>query len=425
MGEFYVNTKSLANQSRSLSDVSDSIKTTKNTVANISSGMSGIGLGSITPSMAALEARLIRHMNKAGALSTNLAAISLKYVAVESEIMGIPITQNPNYNAVVSAVAETSAENAIRVRTESSVKSNISPYLNDSGIWEHDKYGEELNLGSSTELLKLECHDNDSEKNWVDQHRKEYNLDDDLTKEYKENYNARDISKNLSVEGKLSYSALSASGEYTGDYLSAKGEINVGNVETHGTLYAGIFNSEGKFAPGIGAEVGFSGSLLDMSGEVRTGNDYFGQYVKGEVEVGKVGATASATFGLVDKNGQFNPSCGVGAEAEAILAQASGSAGYRIMGTDVGVSGSIGVGAGAHANIGLQDGKVSVDVGAYLGVGGSVSFELDFNDTYDTMVSAWGDVKDFAGDVSDFAGDVWDGAKDTAADVWDTITFWD
>lgn len=49
------------------------------------------------------------------------------------------------------------------------------------------------------------------------------------------------------------------------------------------------------------------------------------------------------------------------------------------------VSGEIG--AGAHLNIGIHNGKFTADVGAALGIGGSVSFELDYE-------QCWEDIKD-------------------------------
>ena len=81
------------------------------------------------------------------------------------------------------------------------------------------------------------------------------------------------------------------------------------------------------------------------------------------------------------------------------MGEVSGAAGVKVLGTDVGLKGSVGVGAGIHANAGFQDGKLSVDVGAYVGVGGSVSLEIDVSGTVEAVC---------------------DGAKA----AWDTVTDW-
>lgn len=45
-----------------------------------------------------------------------------------------------------------------------------------------------------------------------------------------------------------------------------------------------------------------------------------------------------------------------------------------MLGTDIGVSGAVKVGIGAHAEVGYTDGKFKVDVGAALGVGVDIGF---------------------------------------------------
>lgn len=50
-------------------------------------------------------------------------------------------------------------------------------------------------------------------------------------------------------------------------------------------------------------------------------------------------------------------------------------AGVSVLGTDIGVSGAVKVGIGAHAEVGYYtDGKFKVDVGAALGVGVDIGF---------------------------------------------------
>ena len=39
------------------------------------------------------------------------------------------------------------------------------------------------------------------------------------------------------------------------------------------------------------------------------------------------------------------------------------------------------MGIGAHADVGIKDGKLKVDIGASLGIGASIGFELDVGGT--------------------------------------------
>jgi hypothetical protein len=91
----------------------------------------------------------------------------------------------------------------------------------------------------------------------------------------------------------------------------------------------------------------------------------------------------------------------VGASAEAIAGEISGKVGAKVLGTDVGVSGSLNYGVGAHANIGFSDGKLSLDVGATLGVGASVKLDIDVSGTVNAVCdgakAAWKGVKGLFG----------------------------
>ena len=472
MGEFYINTETITRQSTRLMEVSDTVKDIQRKVSEVKSGLAVIGLGQVAPTIIALESRLSRHVEKTNSLSTVLGKVMLKYIMAESDIMGVPFFLNPDFKVIAGTVMDNTLDaledfgmpffNLLTGNKKSGffyeeeVESVLLPFL------EHNTYkwgdfkidfgngnliiGErEIGLGIKydsyeLELINLECHDEESKKNWVDRFRKEYNFDDELHRDYDENYSRANTNPSLKNEAAVSVSMLSADEEFNVQYGSLKGDVSALNAEAHALSYFGLFSDDGKFAPGAGLEIGASASILETSGEARLGNDYLGIYAKGQAEIGKVAAAATVDFGIYDEEGNFKPSIGAGVEAEAIAGQIGGSVGRRVLGTDIGVSGNIGFGVGAHANIGFQDGKLSFDAGAYIGVGGGVSFELDLNDTYDTIVSAYDtasewvgekvdDISDWASDVadaaSDFAGDVADAASDFAGEAWDFITFWD
>lgn len=65
------------------------------------------------------------------------------------------------------------------------------------------------------------------------------------------------------------------------------------------------------------------------------------------------------------------------------------------------VKGSVKVGVGAHADIGMKDGVIKCEIGASLGVGFDVGFEVDVggmvNTVADAAKSAWEGFKSWWG----------------------------
>lgn len=428
MAEFYINTETIIRQSARLTETGNSVRVVRARVYDVASGLAGIGLGQAVPAVLALGGRLDRHVGKMNSLSSALSMSMLKYVEAESNIMGIPLFFNPAFGVAAGTVVgnTVSSLTSVDIAIWEGALQGALFYGEDAGdvitqmlsgdtySWREGNVDYEFSYG----VPSVEISDDDWE--WGDAHRREVEYHRGGDFDQAETVHSYEVGVSASV------SALSGEGELSGTYGSLKGEYGVLNAEAGASVYAGFISEDGKFAPGFGAEASASVSLFEAGGEARLGNDYFGVYAKGGVEVCSAEATASINAGFCDSEGNFNPSFGAALEAEAVLAQATGSAGYRVMGTDVGVQGSIGFGAGAHAEIGLQDGKFSLDAGAYLGVGGSISIELDFSDTYDTMVSAWNDTTAFVGNAWDSAtaavGDAWDSATTVAGDAWDTVS---
>ena len=147
----------------------------------------------------------------------------------------------------------------------------------------------------------------------------------------------------------------------------------------------------------VGASLGATYTAFSAKEKAYLGSEDYNVYEEVKVEAGRVGAKAEARAGIVDKEGKFNPSIYAGAKAEAIAGEISGKAGVKLGGIDVAAEGSLNYGIGAHANVGFHDGKLSVDIGATLGVGGSVKLDIDVS----------GAVKA----VGETAGKVWSGVK--------------
>ena len=404
MADFEINKQNTLSQSSRLTEVGGTVKSVKSMVSNANSGLVGIGLGGVVPSLVAIEARLAKHAAKLDSMSAALNQIVLKYVAAESDIMGIPLFMNPDFYEIIA--------NGVSNGINSLIGSIANPIFNivpgvpftiggigSAGI---DFIGDILHFPESVglDIMPVDL-DLLGTSDWTDL----FDMDNPF---FDQADTLHMVEFGPSVEG----SVWDISGVLDGPYGSLTGNVSALTGEAHATAWGGLFDAEGNFAPGIGAELGVSGSLFEAGFD-----GTLGLYAEGGVEVGHAEATLGISAGLYDGDGNFNPSLGGGASAEVVVAQASGSAGATVMGTDVGVSGSIGFGAGAHANVGLQDGVFSLDLGAYVGVGGSVGITIDFNDTYDTIVDAWDA-------TCDWASDTWDIATDWASDAWDTATSW-
>lgn len=202
-------------------------------------------------------------------------------------------------------------------------------------------------------------------------------------------------------EAKIEKSVIDA--KVSGSAKYAQGEVNtkVLTGEAHASANAGLYvfekglDGEVKrvLSPAVMAEVGTSVALVDVAASGRVGlgedNNMLGAYGKSEVKA--VSAEAKARASLSRKEAY------AGASAEADLVKAEGTAGVSVLGTDIGVSGAVKLGVGAHAEIGYTDGKYKVDVGAAIGVGVDIGFEVDVSGTVDAIAgcaeSAWDKVK--------------------------------
>uniref|UniRef100_I5ASE1 LXG domain-containing protein n=1 Tax=Eubacterium cellulosolvens (strain ATCC 43171 / JCM 9499 / 6) TaxID=633697 RepID=I5ASE1_EUBC6 len=179
----------------------------------------------------------------------------------------------------------------------------------------------------------------------------------------------------------------------------------VGTAEAHASVSAGMYKmgKDGQrfWSPGVKAEVGASATAFEGEVSKQVGSDMLGVTVKGTTTVGKAEAQANAGAVLFDENHKLNPQLSAGASAEAIGGELTGKAQVDVLGGSVGVKGSVNYGIGAHADVGLKDGVVKVDIGATVGVGVSVGVEVDVGGMVNTVV-------DGAKAAADFIGDAWD-----------------
>lgn len=173
------------------------------------------------------------------------------------------------------------------------------------------------------------------------------------------------------------------------------GNVNVvvGKAEAHASMAAGLYvmgkDGKKKFSPGVNAEIGTSVTALDVEWEQQwLGDEMFGLNSDVELTVGKAEAKANVGVQVYDENGKLDFQVAASAKAEAIAAELEGSAGVNVLGGEVGVSGSVNFGIGAHADVGYKDGVFKFDVGASFGLGASFGAEIDVGGMVDTVCDA-------------------------------------
>ncbi len=199
-------------------------------------------------------------------------------------------------------------------------------------------------------------------------------------------------------------------------------ELENGSYSANVDVMKASFDASGKItARGAKAAVGAAFTAFSADAAGKLGSKYNNVHASGNVSAGKAEAKASVGVGVTDKGLEL----GASASVEAIAAEVSGKAGLSLAGTDVNVGGTLNFGAGAHFKAGLENGKLSLDIGASLGVGGSVNLEIDMSNT----IEAVGDVAngvceaatDFYDGATDFCEDAADAIGDVASDIGDSI----
>ncbi len=195
-----------------------------------------------------------------------------------------------------------------------------------------------------------------------------------------------DMGIGAGIAGSIAGELWKSEGEVSNDWASASYTASLAEGKLSADGYVGLYQKNpttGKmeFKPGIGGKLGASFSAFTAEEKAELGNDMLGGYVKSTQTVGRAKGEVEASIGLYDSSGKFNPSAYGGLSAEVIAGEITGEAGLKILGTDASVSGSLNYGFGVHANAGYKDGKLSLDLGATLGVGASVKVEVDIGGT--------------------------------------------
>lgn len=191
-------------------------------------------------------------------------------------------------------------------------------------------------------------------------------------------------------QGVMDLTTVSASGKAEYEYMGARVDgkygsagVSVGAAEAYYDASAGLFTKDEDgnlvFNPNVGVEAGASFTAFSADASGKIGNDYANIHGDASVTAGEVSANVKAKAALLDENGNFDPTAHVKASAEAIAVEAKAEAGATVLGAEANVHASAFVGAGAHADIGIEGGVVTFDLGIGLGVGVSAGFEVDIS----------------------------------------------
>lgn len=237
----------------------------------------------------------------------------------------------------------------------------------------------------------------------------EVNYQDEVDENYTKFYDPKATILEGKAEAKAEASILG--GTYAKDGTTLSG--TVGYAEAHAEAAAGLYviGADGTkiFSPGVKAEVGASVSALHGSWDQQwLGNENLGVNTHAEATVGKVEAKAGVNAQLFDENGYPKVQVSGELKAEAIAAEAKGSVGVNILGGEAKVTGGVNFGIGAHAEVGYKDGVIKCDIGASLGLGVDVGFEVDVGGMVENVAKKGKEIAKFAEDSVDAIAD---GAK--------------
>lgn len=160
---------------------------------------------------------------------------------------------------------------------------------------------------------------------------------------------------------------------------------SVGNVEGSASLQGGLgvyWGPDGKASlqTGIEAKSGVSVSAINVEGSMTYELcDQVSLGAKSEVTVGEAEYKTELSAGLID--GKLVASAEGSAEVNLVEVNMEGSFDTDLIDGKVGAS--VNVGIGAHAKAGYKDGVFVFDVGGSLGVGASISGEIDISGLVD------------------------------------------
>ncbi len=166
--------------------------------------------------------------------------------------------------------------------------------------------------------------------------------------------------------------------------VSGNAGLTIGAISASGKIGGSLYK-DGKFAPGIEAEIKASVAAAKGSAGVSYGSEKNNAHINTEGTLFGAEAEASGRAGVItyeDEKGNVKTEVGVEGKvgAEAYIAKGEISGGFTIAGikVDVGIGGKVG-GAGVSAEGRLTAGGAKGKIGAGLGIGGDIELSIDWS----------------------------------------------
>ena len=201
-------------------------------------------------------------------------------------------------------------------------------------------------------------------------------------------------------EDLVKYSAAGVSAQAKGDAGEAGISASVLDVSVSAGASAGLYYvmKDGKkcLAVGMDGDIGASFTAAQAKGNAKANwkpgkaaaewlgeeFDILSAEVKGEAKVGHAEAKASGKARYIEGKGL---EVAVEGGAGAYLAKASGTVSGTALGIKASATGEVSVGVGLKGSFGYTGGKLRAEVGAALGVGAKISFDLDVGAAVDAV----------------------------------------
>lgn len=362
-----------------LSDIETSVRTISR---NLNSNMKG--MGDVQRALNKIASSVDKCETGARNLSNGITEVRRKYNWTEDKIADISLAGTVIRNVIgyVSSALGTIIDGRKGTINGWDYSYGVNPSVKAKvKLYEYDhKNGFQNKLEYNEKTGKWEK--KKGSKQWIDGKCYEY---DEKTGEYKEAEAEKPKSKKEKLKeagmGALTSATIAkASISKEGSLAKAEGSISgkYGDASAYAKFGTAQANAAATLTTGCATlSAGASVTALELGANGKLGNDNFN--VHGDVKVKALSAEAKGEIkaGWLNEKGEFSPAIKAGGSVEAVAASVEGTAGATIAGAEVNVKGQVGVGVGAHANVGYENGKIKLDVGAYVGVGGSVSLEID------------------------------------------------
>lgn len=247
------------------------------------------------------------------------------------------------------------------------------------------------------------------DQNKIEEYKEYYDRNGNQTDKTKKKLGERVQFLTAGISTGKTVSAWAEQGCLEGENYTASTQIGIGNIGATSYLNGGF----GVYLPGKDGEmqlylggkgkIGVSASAIDLNASLEYELcDNVDLSVDGEVGLLSGKAELSAGFGIV--GGELMGYAQIGAEANLI--ELEGKIGVDIGGVQGSVGADVKVGIGATAKAGYQDGVISFEIGASLGIGASINVELDVSNVVEGIGNALNDVGEAVEGIGNAIGEV-------------------